>query len=112
MGAATSANSFFRSMGGSFGVALIGSILLAGLNQQPETGGASGASDILHGGAAMIAALPEAARHLVVAAFSQSFRLVFVTGAIITGVSIVLAVVLRELPLRTHAAQVIPPPER
>jgi len=46
------------------------------------------------GGAAMIASLPEAARRLVVAAFSQSFRLVFVTGAIITGVSIVLAVLL------------------
>jgi EmrB/QacA subfamily drug resistance transporter len=110
MGAATSANSFFRSMGGSFGVALIGSILLAGLSQAPDSGGASGA-DILHGGAAMIAALPEAARRLVVAAFSQSFRLVFVTGAIITGVSILLAVLLKDLPLRTHAAQVIPPPE-
>jgi EmrB/QacA subfamily drug resistance transporter len=101
MGAATSANSFFRSMGGSFGVALIGSVLLAGLS--PEAGGASGA-DVLHGGVAMIAALPEAARQIVVAAFSQSFRLVFVTGAIISGASIVLAVLLEDRPLRTQAA--------
>jgi EmrB/QacA subfamily drug resistance transporter len=107
MGAATSANAFFRSMGGSFGVALIGSILLAGLSQAPEAGGASGA-DVLHGGAAMIAALPEAGRRLVVAAFGESFRLVFVTGAIITGASILLATVLRELPLRGHATPAAP----
>jgi EmrB/QacA subfamily drug resistance transporter len=111
MGAATSANAFFRSMGGSFGVALIGSILLAGLSQVPASGGSALGADILHGGAAMIAALPEAAREIVVAAFSQSFRLVFVTGAIITGVSILLAVPLKELPLRTHAAHASPPPE-
>jgi predicted MFS family arabinose efflux permease len=103
MGAATSANSFFRSMGGSFGVALIGSILLAGLDQSPAAGGVSG-TGVLHGGAAMIAALPEAARQVVIAAFSQSFRLVFVTGAIITGGSIALAAVLKDLPLRSHAA--------
>ncbi len=108
LGTATSLTSFFRSMGGSFGVALMGAILFAGLTQQTQ--GASlglSASGLLHGGPAMIAALPEAARQLIVASFSDSFRYVYFTGAGLCALGVLLAFFIEELPLRTRAG---PPP--
>jgi EmrB/QacA subfamily drug resistance transporter len=102
MGTATSLFTFFRSMGGSFGVALLGAILLAGLTQD---GNASiSASGLLHGGPAMIAALPDAVRQSVVASFSQSFRYVYLVGAAICALALGCALFLKELPLRSRVA--------
>jgi hypothetical protein len=104
LGTATSLTSFFRSMGGSFGVALMGAILFAGLAPQAQ-GGTAGlsASGLLHGGPAMIAALPEAVRQLVVASFAHSFRYVYMTGAGVCLLGLVLAAFIEELPLRSRA---------
>jgi EmrB/QacA subfamily drug resistance transporter len=98
LGTATSLNSFFRSMGASFGVALLGAILLLGLSQQPgiDSGG------LLHGGPSMIAALPPAARQAVIAGFTKSFIAVYLVGAGICMVAFVLALFLQELPLRSR----------
>jgi EmrB/QacA subfamily drug resistance transporter len=104
MGTATSLTSFFRSMGGSFGVALLGAILLAGLTQ---TGGSAlSPSGLLHGGPAVIATLPEPLRLSVVAGFTHSFRYVYLIGAAICLLATGCAVFFRELPLRTR----LPPP--
>src|SRR6185437_1439571 len=99
LGTATSLTSFFRSMGGSFGVALMGAILFAGLAPQTQ-GGATGlsASGLLHGGPAMIAALPEGVRQLIVASFAHSFRYVYLTGAGVCLLGFVLAAFIEELP--------------
>jgi EmrB/QacA subfamily drug resistance transporter len=109
LGTATSLTSFFRSMGGSFGVAMMGAILFSGLAQQTH-GSALGlsASGLLHGGPAMIASLPEAVRQLIVASFSHSFRYVYFTGAGVCGLGVMLALFIKELPLRTRVG---PPPQ-
>jgi len=110
LGTATSLTSFFRSMGGSFGVALMGAILFAGLTPQTQ-GGAAGlsASGLLHGGPAMIAALPDAVRQLIVASFAHSFRYVYLTGAGMCVLGLGLAIFIEELPLRSRAPQPAPP---
>ena len=112
LGTATSLTSFFRSMGGAFGVSVMGAILFAGLT--PQTGaGAPGltATNLLHGGPAMIAALPDALRQAVVASFAHSFRYVYWAGAAMCVLAFCLAVFIRELPLRARmpvAASALP----
>ena len=109
MGTATSFTSFFRSMGGSFGVALLGAILFAGLTRDGAAGTLS-PSGLLHGGPAMIATLPEALRHVIVASFGHSFRTVYLTGAAICSIGLVLAVFIKELPLRSRLPHAPPRP--
>ena len=106
LGTATSLTSFFRSMGGSFGVALMGAILFEGLTGQgAQTPGLS-TNGLLHGGPAVIAALPENVRALIVASFGHSFRYVYMVGAAICLLGAGLAIFLKELPLRRWG----PPP--
>jgi EmrB/QacA subfamily drug resistance transporter len=105
MGTATSLTSFFRSMGGSFGVALMGAILLAGLTEAGR-GGVNPAG-LLHGGPAMIAALPETLRLTVIDGFAHSFRYLYMVGGAICVVAVLCALFLKELPLRSR----MPPPE-
>ncbi len=81
LGTATSLNSFFRSMGGSFGVAIMGAILFAGLSGQGAGTPGISASGLLHGGPAVIASLPEHVRAAIVASFGHSFRYVYMVGA-------------------------------
>jgi MFS family permease len=103
LGSATSLTSFFRSMGGSFGVAMMGAILFAGLTEQSASLPGLNAGGLLHGGPAMIAALPENVRTVIVASFTQSFRYVYLVGAGICILGVALAVFLKELPLRRWA---------
>ena len=100
LGSATSLTSFFRSMGGSFGVAMMGAILFAGLTEQSASLPGLNAGGLLHGGPAMIAALPENVRTVIVASFTQSFRYVYLVGAATCILGVALAVFLKELPLR------------
>ncbi|HYM29054.1 MAG TPA: MDR family MFS transporter [Steroidobacteraceae bacterium] len=102
MGSATALTSFFRSMGGSFGVALLGAILFAGLTHAGAAGTVS-PSGLLHGGPAALASLPDTLRQAVVASFTGSFRYVYLAGAAICGIGLVLAVFIKELPLRSRA---------
>ncbi len=104
LGTATSLSAFFRSMGGSFGVALMGAILFAGLEQHSTATGGLSASGLLHGGPAVIAALPEAVRQIIVASFAHSFKYVYIAGAAMCGLGFVLAIFIKELPLRSRGA--------
>jgi EmrB/QacA subfamily drug resistance transporter len=103
LGSATSLTSFFRSMGGSFGVAIMGAILFAGLIDQSAATPGLSAGGLLHGGPAVINALPETVRAAVVASFSRSFRYVYLVGAVFCIIGVGLAVFLKELPLRRWA---------
>jgi EmrB/QacA subfamily drug resistance transporter len=104
LGTATSLTSFFRSMGGSFGVALMGAILFAGLSPQ-DMGATPGlsTSGLLHGGPAIIATLPEAMQQMIVASFAHSFRYVYGTGVAMCVLAFILAIFIKELPLRARA---------
>jgi EmrB/QacA subfamily drug resistance transporter len=106
MGTATSLTSFFRSMGGSLGVALMGAILLAGLT---ETGrGSISPAGLLHGGPAMIAALPDTIRASVIEGFTHSFKYLYIVGGAICFAAALCALLMAELPLRSR----LPPPEQ
>lgn len=110
LGTATSLTSFFRSMGGSFGVALMGAILFAGLTPQDTGIAGLSTSGLLHGGPAMIAALPEAAQQIIVASFAHSFRYVYMAGAAMCVLAFGLAIFIEELPLRSRMPAVADKP--
>jgi uncharacterized membrane protein len=102
IGAATSTATFFRSLGGSFGVAIFGAIYASRL--------ASHLHGIPPAAAAQLAKvrspeqvklLPEAVRNDFLWAFSHSLHAVFLWGMAISVVPFALSWMLREVPLRT-----------
>jgi EmrB/QacA subfamily drug resistance transporter len=88
VGVATSTATFFRSMGGSLGVALFGAIFASRL-----PGGANIRPAEVH-------ALPPAVRHDFLLEFVNALQPVFLVGAGLTAVTFVLALLLKEVPLR------------
>jgi EmrB/QacA subfamily drug resistance transporter len=112
IGVATSTATFFRSMGGSLGVALFGAIFASRLTSELKTlpgdaaarfsGGVNISPDQVH-------SLSPAIRHDFLLAFVDALQPVFMVGAAVTLVAFILAWMLKEVPLRasTHA----PPPD-
>ena len=118
LGVATSANTFFRSIGATIGVALFGTVYASQLTHNlPIEIAKLKASNP----AALIGATPEKFAALkentavlqtftpelqvgIVHAFVNSFHTVFLTAAPITAVGFLVAFLLRETPLRTSAA--------
>ncbi|WP_106402480.1 MFS transporter [Actinocorallia populi] len=107
LGAATSGNTFFRSIGGSFGVAAFGAIFSNHL--------ASGMADLLREGrlppgtdaaglqenSALIRRLPPEAADAVLGSYAQAIQTVFVYATPVAAVAFVASWFLREVPLRT-----------
>jgi predicted MFS family arabinose efflux permease len=105
MGVATSASTFFRSLGGSVGTGLLGAIFVAQLRGNlarllPE-GGVPTAS--LTSGPEAIAQLPEAVRGPVIEAFASAVSSVFLISVPIMLVAVILAFMMPEVPLRETA---------
>lgn len=118
LGVATSANTFFRSIGATIGVALFGTVYASKLTHNlPIEIAKLKASNP----AALVGATPEKFAALkdntavlktftpdlqagIVHAFVNSFHTVFLTAAPITAVGFLVAFLLRETPLRTSAA--------
>ncbi|MBI4730107.1 MAG: MFS transporter [Acidobacteria bacterium] len=116
LGTATSATSFFRSMGGSFGAAIFGSILtnrLAFHLPRLVPGLRTGTINVraLQGSPASILALPPPVRRGVVEAFARSIHIVFLWGVPICVVGFLVMLFLKELPLREDAHLVVEPEE-
>jgi len=107
MGTATSSISFFRSMGGAFGVALFGAVLIGGLDSMlsavpgHEMLGASPGLALLHAGPDAIADTPALLRAAVIHAMSIAFRDMFLVAAGIAAVAFSAMIFLKELPLRS-----------
>jgi EmrB/QacA subfamily drug resistance transporter len=113
LGAATSAATFFRSIGGSFGTAIFGAIFdnvlpgniagaLHGLALPPGVGVRSGASP------ATLAKLPPAVHAALVSGYSSSIRTVFLAAVPVGALAFALSWTLKELPLRTTTRAVDP----
>jgi EmrB/QacA subfamily drug resistance transporter len=103
VGVATSTATFFRSMGGSLGVALFGAIFATRLTSELTALPAAAASRLTGGtniNPAEIHALPPAVRHEFLLAFVNSLQPVFLLGAALAAVAFVLAWLLEEVPLR------------
>ena len=117
MGVATSANTFFRSIGATIGVALFGTVYASRLTHNlPIEIAKLKASNP----AALVGATPEKFAALkdntavlktftpelqagIVHAFVNSFHTVFLTAAPVTAIGFLVAFILRETPLRSGA---------
>ncbi|HYN96872.1 MAG TPA: MDR family MFS transporter [Pilimelia sp.] len=115
LGAGTSAATFFRSLGGSFGVAILGAVLAARLDtelaarlpgavaqlpadQAARFGG--GTADFSINEPSVILALPEPVRAAIQAAFVSSLHTVFLLAGLIAVVAIAVTVALPDKELR------------
>lgn len=99
LGTATSAATFSRSMGGSFGVALFGAILASRLAHQlpgvdPEA---------LQASPSQLRALSPAAHQAVVEAVAHSLHVVFLAAIPVALAAFLVVLFLREQPLRESA---------
>jgi EmrB/QacA subfamily drug resistance transporter len=99
LGTATSAATFARSMGGSFGVAAFGAILASRLAEQlpgvdPEA---------LQASPSQLRALPPAARQAVVEAVANSLHVVFLAAIPVALAAFLVVLFLRGRPLRESA---------
>lgn len=114
LGIGTAAINFFRSMGGSFGVALLGSVLLAQLGDRisripgHEILGPHPALDLLRGKAQGMTSVAATTRELLMPALEHSFTIVFLVAGAIAMLALVIAFFLKELPLRTTSALAAP----
>jgi EmrB/QacA subfamily drug resistance transporter len=99
LGTATSAATFSRSMGGSFGVAAFGAILTSRLAQQLPGVDA----EALQASPSQLRALPPAARQALVEAVANSLHVVFLAAIPVALAAFLVVLFLRERPLRESA---------
>jgi EmrB/QacA subfamily drug resistance transporter len=107
LGTATASVTFFRSIGSSLGAAIFGAILINRLTAHlgkalPGSVGKAAAKS-LQGSGNSLATLPTSTLHTVLVAFSQAFHDLFLIGIPIAVLAFVVALFLRETPLRTAA---------
>ena len=104
IGVATSAATFFRSMGGSLGVALFGAIFASRLADELKTLPPQIAAQFGGGvniSPAQVHQLPPAVRDDFLNAFVHALSPTFLVGAAITLVAFGLSWMLKEVPLRS-----------
>jgi len=108
LGVATSTNVFFRSMGSSFGVAVLGAVMNARLRYWfprvvPKLPGVHLSATSVALSPAAVYRLPVAVRVGIVSAFAHSLHVVFLVTAPIALGALPLMLAMRELPLRAAA---------
>ncbi len=104
MGAASSVVAFFRSMGGSVGVAALGALLSAQVAAKVTSGlTALGIESDSHDSHSIpdLASLPEPVRAVFETAFGQSFGEIFLIAAPFALIALVCVSLIKEVPLRT-----------
>ena len=118
LGVGTASVSFFRSMGGSFGVALFSAVLIAMLDRLiaalPGAAalGPHPAAQLLRDGPQALAATPASLRDGVALAMTDAFQVVFWLAAGIALLAMVIVAFLREIPLRTGAEKALATAEK
>ncbi|WP_369272656.1 MDR family MFS transporter [Streptomyces sp. R11] len=104
MGVASSSTTLFRTLGSSFGVAIMGALFNSRVQDvMAEQGGALGArvtEQSAQLNAAGLAELPEAVRETYQHAVSAGTHSAFLLGAVVAVVALVAAVFVKEVPLR------------
>jgi EmrB/QacA subfamily drug resistance transporter len=121
LGAATSGATFFRTIGGSFGVSVFGAIFanqlashLRGVFADPKFAGkvppGFTPADV-QGKSSVLKSLPADLRQAILHAYSLALHPVFLTAVPIAVVAFILAWFLREVPLRTAAGDPAPAAE-
>ncbi|MEW1907060.1 MDR family MFS transporter [Kitasatospora sp. NPDC085895] len=109
MGVASSTATLFRTIGGSIGVALFGALFTHQVTatMKERLGGAGGARSANLGqmGPEALRKLPAPVQDAYHHAVANGMHTVFLWGAVISLVAVAAAVFLREVPLRSGAAQ-------
>jgi len=108
LGTATATATFFRTIGGAFGVAVLGAVFNTRLLDQLRSTGSPALLKLLKGGniaenPAQIHKLPLVERTIVVNAFSHTLQTVFVVAVPFAVVAFVVSWFLKEIPLRQKA---------
>jgi hypothetical protein len=107
MGVATSAVTFFRQVGGSMGTAIFLSILFSNAATNIASNLDKAGIPLTAKGpvnlndTSKLESLPEAVRAPILAGFSDAMDTVFLVGACVLVIAVVLSVMLKEVPLRT-----------
>jgi hypothetical protein len=108
LGVATSGMTFLRTIGSSFGVAVFGGVYSGQLTRKLQAALVSDplptrVSPTVVQSPAGLHALPASVAAPFIHVYAQSVHVVFLTGAPIAGLALVLALFLKELPLRGTA---------
>jgi EmrB/QacA subfamily drug resistance transporter len=106
LGVATSTATFFRSIGGAFGVSALGTVFDSRLLSQLVTHASKAQLSLVRGGnvaanPAQITKLPPAERLVYVNAFSHALQDVFRVAVPFALLALVLSLLMKEIPLRT-----------
>jgi hypothetical protein len=107
LGSATAASAYFRSLGGTFGVAISGAIMtsqLQALHAEKWAGLGNGARPLLEQGIQQIKQLPASQKEIVVGAYRHAISTTFLLGSVVIALAFVLVLFLPEHPLRTSHA--------
>jgi hypothetical protein len=101
---------FFRLLGGALGTALFGAVLLNRLQHNLAVllpSGTSGRAQVdlgsLQGAPQQLRALPGPILHVLLEAFARSYQVVYWWAIPFAAATLLLALLLREAPLRTTA---------
>jgi hypothetical protein len=106
MGVATAGSLLFRQIGGSIGIAAFGAIFSNRLQGELASRLPPGVHAVKTVSPAVVRALPPAAHQAYVHGVAAALHPVFVTAAVISGVSFLLTWLLREVPLRSSTRPV------
>jgi len=113
IGSASSSVAFFRTLGGTIGVSVLGSVLATRVGTLTTEGLAdlgvvTGTSSSTGGGSLDIAALPAPVQAVVRAAYGDATGRIFLVAAVVAVVTLVAVSLIREVPLRTTVDVVRP----
>jgi len=108
LGAASSAVAFFRSLGGTIGVSVLGAVLStrvgtliqSGLTDIPGAAGAAGSGDI---GLATLNGAPAPIRELIQVSYGDATGRIFLISALLSVITIAAILLIREVALRTES---------
>lgn len=101
LGAASGSVTFFRSLGGTIGVSVLGAVLANRVTATIAENLAQAGIPASGGGSLNVNALPEAARTIVRAAYGDATGHIFLISAFIGAVGIIAALLLKPVPLRS-----------
>ena len=110
LGAASSAVAFFRSLGGTIGVSVLGAVLstrvgdliMAGLADVPGAAQAAGSGGV---GLASFKDAPPAIQTLIRVSYGDATGRIFLISAVIAVIAMVAIVLIREVALRTQSGE-------
>jgi EmrB/QacA subfamily drug resistance transporter len=114
LGVATSSNTFFRSMGGSFGVSVFGAVLTARVRHwlfvlSPPAVRAHLPTHLTS--SPNLRTLPPVVARILVQSYAHALRTVYLVAIPISAIGVLLAFRLREVPLRRSAHVELTPAE-